>query len=305
MKQRAFTMIEILVVISVIVLVIAMAVPAINFLTGSKSTESAQNTISAMLGRARNQAIGLQQVSGVFFYLDPISNLTTMAIVKDVGSSITPNAGITISPEVYLDLVESDVATLPAGVSVQLVDDGSNPATLLPSDRYLGFNNVVHDATNNTKLSSLPMNYGGVILFDGDGRLVRKIYAFQVSTGAPTIPPAPPPILAWTAMGKLFETSTAISANLGVPTVTEQDWIPGIPAATEAGGMPERSQVGLVVFDHTAFTNAGGGDDDPQVTAGNNSNYSASSEPTEETWLDNNATLLLINRYNGTVVKGE
>src|SRR5262245_38098701 len=71
LTRRAFTVTELLIVIGIIVLVIALAVPAFNVITGSKSIESANNQISAFLARARNEAIGLQEIRGIAFYPDP------------------------------------------------------------------------------------------------------------------------------------------------------------------------------------------------------------------------------------------
>jgi prepilin-type N-terminal cleavage/methylation domain-containing protein len=298
---HAFTMAEVLIVVAIIVLVLTLAVPALNFIGGSKSVEGATNNISAMLARARNEAIGLQQVAGLFFYNDPNTGLVTMAIVKDVGSSVSATGPVV--PQVYLDLADSDVQTLPSGVSAQMIDDVAYTAGgARTDDAYIGYNTVLHDAITNGP-PTITMNsgfaYGGVILFDGNGQLVSKIYAFQISTGTVA------GTFAWTNMGRLFLPSTYLINNL-TPTVSEQDWVPGAAAAASNAGIPERSQFGLVLFDHAAFLNAGGGDDDPQVISGSNGSYSGSTDATtEETWLDQNATLLLINRYNGTLVKGE
>jgi len=46
-----FTLTEILIVIGLIVLVIALAVPAFNVMTGGRSVDAAMNTLSAVLGR--------------------------------------------------------------------------------------------------------------------------------------------------------------------------------------------------------------------------------------------------------------
>ncbi len=60
--SRAFTLVELLVVMGVIVLIVAAAVPAINALSGSKSTQACQNTISAMLGTARRRRWGCSRI---------------------------------------------------------------------------------------------------------------------------------------------------------------------------------------------------------------------------------------------------
>ena len=52
-RRRGFSLTEILIVIGLIVLMLALAVPTFNFLTGNRSVEGAQNTIAALIGRAR------------------------------------------------------------------------------------------------------------------------------------------------------------------------------------------------------------------------------------------------------------
>jgi len=69
-RKKAVTLNELLIVIAIIVLMIGLALPAFNALSGSRSLESAQNQVSAYLGQARAQAIGVQEARGVFFFLD-------------------------------------------------------------------------------------------------------------------------------------------------------------------------------------------------------------------------------------------
>ena len=61
LASSGFTLTELLVVIGLIVLILAIAVPSFSFITGSASLDGAQNQIAAMLGRARSEAIGLQE----------------------------------------------------------------------------------------------------------------------------------------------------------------------------------------------------------------------------------------------------
>src|SRR5438270_11443720 len=69
--RNAVTLTEILIILGIIVLRLALAVPAFNFIIGGRSVEGATNQISAFLSRARVDAIGLQEVRGVMFFLDP------------------------------------------------------------------------------------------------------------------------------------------------------------------------------------------------------------------------------------------
>src|SRR5947207_1855892 len=74
LPARAFTVTELLVVIGIIVLALALAVPALNLITGTKSTEAATNQINSLLARARDDAIGLQEMRGVMFYYDQVED---------------------------------------------------------------------------------------------------------------------------------------------------------------------------------------------------------------------------------------
>src|SRR5215218_9403548 len=68
--HSAFTLTEILIVIALIVLVIALAVPAFSFITGSRSVDAGENLVSAMLSRARAEAMSRNAVCGVAVFLD-------------------------------------------------------------------------------------------------------------------------------------------------------------------------------------------------------------------------------------------
>src|SRR5262245_2188336 len=118
MNRKAFTLTEILIVIGIIVLVIALAVPALSVISGSRSIDGAENNISAMLGRARADALGLQKDTGVFFFVDPATERVTLVEVQAVdGPSPLPAD----APEVYLDLVaDRDWLALPKGVTAQI-----------------------------------------------------------------------------------------------------------------------------------------------------------------------------------------
>ncbi len=274
--RRAFTLTEILIVIGIIVLLIALAVPAFSLITGGKSIEGATNQLSAALGRARAQAIGLQKITGVLFFVEPRSQRTNIAIVTTADTSPSDTAQ---TVDVWLDLADdADFIPLPVGVNAQTIADSSLAAA---PDRYLGYNvNCVSPAgsPNNVNLSAAPVpgaRYGGVILFDGSGRLISVTYGFKCTNVA---------------------NQESRIGGLLKPTNTNSDMIPG-----RGNNFPIRSQFGLVMFEKDLYASRGFPETDSIVDA---SNY-ATNEGPEEQWLDDNATPILINRYTGTLVKGE
>jgi prepilin-type N-terminal cleavage/methylation domain-containing protein len=261
--RKAFSLTELLVVIAIMVLVLAAAVPAFRFMTGSRSVDAAQNNISAILGRARSMALALQRYVGVFFYLDANGRVVA-ALVQDTSYPVAGTA------DVYLDLIaDQDPQPLPPGVGIQVVDDCFvNTSNVRLDDGYIGFNVVTINSIN-----TIP--FGGVILFDGMGRLTFKTYGFLLRSN-----------LLATAMGQLL---------LGTPGVDFYT----LPVS---GSVSTRTQIGLVAFEKDAFTNNGGTDGDPQIES---PGTYPMTEQDEETWLDTNALPLIVNRYNGTLIRGE
>jgi prepilin-type N-terminal cleavage/methylation domain-containing protein len=86
--RRGFTLTELLIVITLIVIILGIAIPTLSTLTGSRSTESGKNQLAAMLGRARGFAIQspLGTAIGVAIYVDPVNGRTDMALVRMINS---------------------------------------------------------------------------------------------------------------------------------------------------------------------------------------------------------------------------
>ena len=87
--RSGFSLTEILIVIALIVLILAMSMPAFNFITGSRSADTAMNQISAFLARARTEAVGLQKIRGVMFYIDPKTDREMMVLVQPTDPKTT------------------------------------------------------------------------------------------------------------------------------------------------------------------------------------------------------------------------
>lgn len=81
-RSRGFTLMEILIVVAIILLVVSVAFPLFQVLRGSRSTEAAQNVVSAALGYARTRAINEGRPHGVLFFVDPANDSTRLWIVR-------------------------------------------------------------------------------------------------------------------------------------------------------------------------------------------------------------------------------
>lgn len=281
---RAFTLTEILIVIGIIVLMLGLAVPAFRMITGGRSIDSTQNIISALLGRARSEAIGLQRVRGLWFFIDPRSPDRVSAAYVGVDETDFPSTG-TPTRTVYLDLVpDHEIFQLSPGVWCQLIDNYDANSITGFDDRYIGFNKQMQGGAPPSNIS-----YGGVILFDERGLLISRTFGFLIrdSFNNPT------------AIGNLLylnsdPTATASQKSVNVPaTIRFVEPKAAVPSQQLA------TQFGLILFDRQEFFDRGSTDDDQQVSG------TAGLELAEEQWLDDNATPLMINRYNGTLIKGE
>jgi prepilin-type N-terminal cleavage/methylation domain-containing protein len=285
-KFRAFTLIELLVVIGIIVLVVLIAIPVLNVLQGNRSIEGAQNQIQALLNEARMMAIGVQRDSGVMFYIDHSTQRVHTVLVQ--ASDRQP--GDPPDVDVMLDLIpDHESVPLTVGLSIQVIDN----ATVIPGnppqrsdDGYIGFN---------TNPAGTTIQYGGVILFDLHGQLVSRTYGFR--TTKPTTPPE-------TEMSRLIFLSGAPAGY----------YIPG------GGGVvpPPQSKFGFVLFNAEPFSGQGFGGEDAQSGGGgfvnkqgqSLSSYSSAgsggrTEAEEESWIDSNSIPFMVNRYNGTLTRGE
>jgi prepilin-type N-terminal cleavage/methylation domain-containing protein len=321
-QRRAFTLIEIMVVVVIIVLMVGLAVPVFRVINGSRSEAGASNVISAMLNRARTDAIGIQQPYGVLFVYNPNTQLTNMAEVYFApvigGYPTSPptvppfgyfsaaatggnylnyfinnyQAPETYTPTVFaqlnptgvggppLEIVpDTDVVPLPLGIGVQTICNCNYSGSNRTSNGYLSI---------------------GVILFDAKGRIVSMPYGIS-------------------KRGKLAQ-ATGISGfidpnAIGYPYLgAGSGGINTYDAYGNIIGGGAHSQFGLVIYQNDAYLSHRASQQpeavytDPNSTNTSPLTHYTTGSPTQQQadlWLDQNATPLIINRYTGTLIKGE
>ena len=124
-----------------------MSMPAFNFITGGRNADAAMNQISAFLARARTEAVGLQEIRGVMFYVDPKTDREMMVLVKG-----TPyKAGDSTNVDVYLDAGDEDHLALPRGIGIELArNEVTYTATTPPCARPMDISGSIriHSSTN-------------------------------------------------------------------------------------------------------------------------------------------------------------
>lgn len=269
--RPAFTLPELLVVIGIIVMFIALAIPALNVLSGSRSIAVGENNLSAALVRAREEAIGLQQIRGLLFTLDPGSDRVVATVVQTTAAPPAPYSP-PLANMIWLDTVPNrDHLSLPAGIRLQTSFDSAGG-----TERYMGYNSV--------GFGDLPTKLGGVILFDGEGRLIARRYGFRTLRNAGV-----PGQTTTSGFADLFF-STAQGTNIGS---LSDPYIPTMNAPPNTAPVPN-SQLAVVLIDNKTFIDAGFVDADGQPN-----------ETQKEQWIDSNSTPFLINRFTGVLIRGE
>ncbi len=322
--RRGFTLVEILIVVGILMLLLGLSVAALNAISGNRSTAAASNLVSAMLARARTMALndtGPEASDyGVFFFLDRTQDRTAMVLVKRTNGMLTDADGLeqykgwkngwaylgaanpTPPPQfidapegqrvlyVVRDALEKDqnnndrlrVAWYQRTVA-NPASDNSPPATggtnaewadvvLGDTDSYVG--------VGDTDIQYLPAGIGLQLV--NEPRAVSDRY---LRTGA----------IFFDRQGRLDALPYAVrhDSKLGIMMKLTSDLTANVV-----------SQFGVALFDLPAF----GGN--PNNTEGDLA-YAVPGlnppvdETAEETWIDTNALVQMVNRANGTLNRGE
>jgi prepilin-type N-terminal cleavage/methylation domain-containing protein len=318
-SRRGFTLVELLVVLGILVLLMALAVPLFGLLSGKRSIGSARNQVGAALAAARAQAIAQQEVRGVLFVVDPasqrINGILVRATEEHPGDATFAQQS---DAQVFLDAVDADPIVLPVGVALATTCDYTLPINQVHSDdRYVGFNVLASGAFN-----TIPV--GGVILFDSHGQLTSLRYAFRFQFNNAQNQPV------HTTLGDiLFPTTNGAKLPRYVDSPLSYTGDDRQMPQGQPFGLAPHSSLGLVLLDgadflpfsstyppQTHWSLAG-----PKFT--NGLPWSVKPPPKypqvdpvtgkpidfgefgKEQWIDEHAIPYLINRYTGALIQGE
>jgi Tfp pilus assembly protein FimT len=316
--RRGFTLAEILVVISIIIVVLAISVPVFSYIFGSRSQSASENVVSAMLARARVEAINRGKYVGVFFYLDPATDRTVACLVaREVGTTEDPDPydnykAWTTGPDVvYHNSPYKDRVVFFSADADEQTD--SKPRMLVKRYRCIQEHQSRDLSTSPPKNGPQPDGYfhnqWWDEVLDGDLDLLPDTDAQVLSPGIGLQLVNDPH--GSNATDRYVRTGCILFDPQG-----RLDSVPYVVSPRSALGQQMRlqrylqdrqrrplfSQFGLVTYDLTVFRNQGFTDDDSNIL-GSNINYA--NEQGEEVWLDNNTTIQLVNRTTGTLMKGE
>ncbi len=316
-RRGGFTLVEMLVVVSIISLIVLIAVPSFRAMTGGRSVDAAANTLAAMVGRARTEAIGLQRTSGVLFFMDQGTDRVAAIVVREV----TPPTNNNAPPDVvYLDMAPNgDFTLLPQGIGLNTVDDarttGSPPVR--QDDGYIGFNPVYLGPafTDTINSGGIPSRCGGAILFDGAGRLAVRPYRLLLLESDGVTPNGR--VATELAKALAYNRNYTLPAN----TNTMGKALKGKIGSAEIETV---SSVGVVLFDLPSFreatgytpngsntvttfggTSEGDGRDKLGEVASGSGYATSDDEKGEEAWLDQNATPFVVARHSGALMKNQ
>jgi prepilin-type N-terminal cleavage/methylation domain-containing protein len=319
-RSKGFTLIEMITVLTIILIVLAIAIPVWNALLGGTNLAAAQNQITAFLANARADAIYNRQTIGVCFFIDPNSQQTAMAEVQVQtlynGTTNTPlftprtpsNNGSVYSLE-YVNNADPntpgnyifyrDIVLLPKGVGVAL---NNNTYTYNP---YGVWTPTSGPPTFDRYLRT------GVIMFNSDGSLASIPFGIPVTETFP---------------GAASAVTNLLCQRIGMQSSSTVDFASNVSApGTPPPPYPLISSVGLVVFDSDTYLNQRAAPTSKVTTADDaqfsnlDMNYvidtaaypggtyqsNSADKFLEESWIDQNGTAYLVSPFNGSLIRAK
>jgi type II secretory pathway pseudopilin PulG len=288
----AFTLVEMLTVLGIIILILATAIPVWNTLTGNHSLAAAQNEVASALAVARADAISTRQVTGIFFFIDPATDAVALAEVQaDPQGGTNATGATTYTPQnicagannLFANYGSYNNGPLNA---LELVNyyvpppptSAANPGpgtftyyrdvTILPANVGIALYNNTYGYyySPTSPVGGQPFDRYtrlGAILFDATGQVISIPFAVQVTRTTPyyytTVSDKTVEITPVSQLGRrlgLFGANQNTTNTNGTGDLAS-DIQTGATAHTPATPpvYPLISQVGLLFYDRDAFLN--------------------------------------------------
>ncbi|MGA2582590.1 MAG: prepilin-type N-terminal cleavage/methylation domain-containing protein [Tepidisphaeraceae bacterium] len=327
-KSRGFTLVEMMVVVSIIIVLTSLAIPVVHALNGNNSLAAGSNRISAMLSVARSDAIINRQITGVFFYIDPVTQQVAMAEVMpnqvypvSAGASVTAGTAL-VQQLTYANAASGTTATVPAlelVYSWQMYPTATAGAGAVAMTKYyyrdveLLPKGVGVALCNNSVFLPSPEPQEdrymrlGAIMFNTDGTLLQMSYG--IAGGSNNKNP-------YSSVGATRGASESPQSELGVTKLLLRSDI-----TTDSNYYPPlTSEAGLVLYDRDAFAAQTTNVNAPYIPgdgqafndldleyynmAGVCQTY-LNDKRQEEAWIDQNGVAYLVSPFNGDLVKSK
>jgi prepilin-type N-terminal cleavage/methylation domain-containing protein len=126
-RPAAFTLIEVLVVISIVVILLAVSVPTIRALTKGNSQKQAVNLMTTMLANARATAISTRKTTGIVIYEYPaVANKTSNEATSFIQPITQSKYNGVTKVRYFVRVPGSGAQRLPSGIQVATLDVGQN-----------------------------------------------------------------------------------------------------------------------------------------------------------------------------------
>ena len=154
-KPRAFTLIELITVITIIVILLGVMLPTISNLLRGNNQKQALNIISAYIASARATALNNKVPAGVIFYEDPANKNATAMVLVIQDQTVTNPAVINpvLGASITLKAVSPRIDFVPVGIKVAALSNTQSFA--LDSSVTAGARIVLFDASGQVSLRSL------------------------------------------------------------------------------------------------------------------------------------------------------
>ena len=282
-KAMAFTLIELMVVIGIIVLMMTILVLGTRAMTEGNSIAQANNVVAAYLSNARAVAMQRGGYAGVAFFEDPAYKAQTA--MRIVVSDPSMQTGTNLIP-LRADL-NYDIQYLPRDMNVGVLDGaaGGVAAFRIPGEgaandtnRYLQSRVVLFDANGREIVRdglTSTMRYASLTYVSGNtyyrGDIVAEVVGSDINCYV------------------CLADSTATDPSTDTTGLIWHKELLGLFAYTGGEGYG-RSSPALVLYDAIAFRSANGDPGDVGFNA-----------VTANTWLQQNGKLVTVNAYTGSL----